>query len=130
MKQGQRLQLKYDARGLIPAIIQEGKSGRVLMMGWMNKESLRRTMETGQTWFWSRSRRRFWKKGEVSGHVQRVKKISFDCDADCLLIDVEQVGAACHKGYKSCFFRAVGRDGRVKKQREKRVFDPKKVYKK
>jgi phosphoribosyl-AMP cyclohydrolase len=122
--------LKFDSNGLIPAIIQERATGRVLMMAWMNDVSLRKTIETRKTWFWSRSRQKYWLKGETSGHVQRVKKISFDCDGDCLLIEVEQVGAACHEGYKSCFFRALDGKGKTKNLREKRVFDPKKVYKK
>ena len=121
-------QLKFDDRGLIPAIIQERGTGRVLMMAWMNAGSLRKTIQTKKTWFWSRSRQKYWLKGETSGHVQKVKKISFDCDGDCLLIEVEQVGAACHEGYKSCFFRALDGKGKTKKLREKRVFDPKKVY--
>src|SRR3989442_4570164 len=99
--------LKFDANGLIPAIIQEQKSGRVLMMAWMNQASLEKTLETGKTHFWSRSRQQFWMKGESSGHTQAVKDIAFDCDGDTLLIQVEQIGAACHEGYRSCFFRSV-----------------------
>ena len=87
-------QLKFNADGLIPAIIQEQKTGRVLMMAWMNRASLEKTIETGKTHFWSRSRRKFWMKGETSGHVQQVKDIAFDCDGDTLLIQVEQIGAA------------------------------------
>ncbi len=97
--------LKYDADGLIPAIIQDHADGQVLMMAWMNRESLRRTVESGKCTYWSRSRQSFWLKGETSGHFQTVKKISVDCDRDCLLIQVEQVGAACHENYRSCFFR-------------------------
>ena len=104
--------LKFDASsGLIPAIIQEQKTGRVLMMAWMNRASLEKTLETRKTHFWSRSRQKFWMKGETSGHVQIVKDIAFDCDGDTLLIQVEQTGAACHENYKSCFFRSVGTDG-------------------
>ena len=99
--------LKFDANGLIPSIIQEHKTGRVLMMAWMNRASLEKTIATGQTHFWSRSRQKFWRKGETSGHTQIVKDISFDCDGDTLLIQVEQKGAACHEGYHSCFFRSV-----------------------
>ena len=99
--------LKYTSDGLIPAIIQEQSTGRVLMMAWMNRASLESTITTGKTHFWSRSRKKFWMKGESSGHTQTVKEISFDCDGDTLLIQVEQAGAACHEGYKSCFFRAV-----------------------
>lgn len=96
--------LKYDENGLIPAIIQDHANGQVLMMAWMNRASLQATIETGFTNFWSRSRKKFWKKGESSGHTQRVLSIRTDCDKDVLLISVEQVGAACHDGYRSCFY--------------------------
>jgi len=113
-------QLKFNSDGLIPAIIQEQTTGRVLMMAWMIRASLAQTIETGQTHFWSRSRQKFWRKGETSGHTQTVKDIAFDCDGDTLLIQVEQIGAACHEGYKSCFFRSVEDPGgsfRVTEQR-------------
>ena len=97
--------LQYDELGLIPAIVQEESTGQVLMLAYMNRESLGRTLETGRTWFFSRSRQDLWPKGETSGHIQKVKKILFDCDADALLVQVEQVGAACHTGEKSCFYR-------------------------
>ena len=101
--------LKFNADGLIPAIVQEEGTGRVLMMAWMNEASLRSTIETGKTHFWSRSRQKYWMKGELSGHTQEVKDLAFDCDGDTLLIQVAQHGAACHEGYKSCFFaRPVG----------------------
>ena len=96
--------LKFNEDGLIPAIIQEEVTGRVLMMAWMNKSSLKTTIEKGKTHFWSRSRQKYWMKGESSGHTQQVKSIAFDCDGDTLLIQVSQVGAACHEGYQSCFF--------------------------
>ena len=99
--------LKFNGDGLIPAIVQEQSTGRVLMMAWMNRASIEKTVATGQTHFWSRSRQKFWMKGETSGHVQKVKDIAFDCDGDTLLIQVEQTGAACHEGYKSCFFRSA-----------------------
>src|ERR1700735_1798376 len=108
--------LKFDANGLIPAIVQEQATGRVLMMAWMNRASLESTIATGKTHFWSRSRQKFWMKGESSGHTQAVKDISFDCDGDTLLIQVEQIGAACHEGYKSCFFRSTvdaGKDFKI-----------------
>jgi len=114
-------QLKFDAQGLIPAIIQEQATGRVLMMAWMNRASLEKTLATGRTHFWSRSRRKFWMKGETSGHTQTVKDISFDCDGDTLLIQVEQIGAACHEGYKSCFYRSVEKDGKSFKITEPRL---------
>ncbi len=99
--------LKYNADGLIPAIIQDHENGQVLMMAWMNEESLHRTLDTGKCTYWSRSRQSFWLKGETSGHFQHVKRVSIDCDQDCLLIQVEQVGAACHENYRSCFFQDV-----------------------
>lgn len=121
-------QLKFNADGLIAAIVQEQASGRVLMMAWMNRASLEKTVETGRTWFWSRSRQKFWMKGESSGHVQVVKDLAFDCDGDTLLIQVEQTGAACHEGYRSCFFRSVGSGGDAVKVTEPRLEDPDRIY--
>ena len=95
--------LKFDASGLIPAIVQEQGTGRVLMMAWMNRASLEKTIATGKTHFWSRKRQTFWMKGESSGHVQGVKDIAFDCDGDTLLIRVEPAGPACHTGARTCF---------------------------
>jgi len=97
--------LKYDDKGLIPAVIQDWKTKDILMVAYMNEESLRRTVDSGLTWFWSRSRQKFWQKGETSGNVQRVKDIYFDCDQDTLLIMVDQTGPACHTGERSCFYR-------------------------
>ncbi len=97
--------LKYDANGLIPAVVQDYENGQVLMVAWMNQESLARTVESGFATYWSRSRAKFWVKGETSGHLQKVKRISVDCDQDCLLLQVEQTGPACHENYRSCFFR-------------------------
>lgn len=97
--------LKYDAAGLIPAVVQDADSGEVLMVAYMNRESLQTTLETGKTHFWSRSRQSYWMKGESSGHTQEVRDIFIDCDADTLLITVKQNVAACHKGYRSCFYR-------------------------
>ncbi|MGY4631166.1 phosphoribosyl-AMP cyclohydrolase / phosphoribosyl-ATP pyrophosphohydrolase [Thermostichus sp. OS-CIW-29] len=103
--------LSYNEQGLIPAIVQDYLDGTVLMVAWMNRESLQKTLETGRTWFWSRSRQALWPKGETSGHVQWVKQIRYDCDGDALVILVEQVGdAACHTGARSCFFRPLQRD--------------------
>ena len=118
--------LKFDANGLIPAIIQEQKTGRVLMLAWMNRASLEKTIETGKTHFWSRSRQKFWMKGEDSGHTQTVKDIAFDCDGDVLLIQVEQTGAACHEGYQSCFFRSVEKE----LQNHRALRKPEEIYKK
>jgi phosphoribosyl-AMP cyclohydrolase len=120
--------LKFNTDGLIPAIIQDQANGRVLMMAWMNRDSLQKTVETGKTHFWSRSRQKFWMKGETSGHTQTVKDIAFDCDGDTLLIQVEQAGAACHEGYRSCFFRSVGNDGGVEKITEPRLLSPDQIY--
>ena len=99
--------LKFDKQGLIPAIIQDYKTGEVLMLAYMNKESLKRTIKLGKTCFWSRSRKRYWVKGETSGHFQFVKQIAYDCDMDTLLIKVRQVGTACHTGNRSCFYRRI-----------------------
>ena len=121
-------QLKFNVDGLIPAIIQEQATGRVLMMAWMNRASLEKTIETGNTCFWSRSRQQFWVKGESSGHVQRVKDIAFDCDGDTLLIQVEQTGTACHEGYKSCFFRSADNQGRAFKVTERQLETPERIY--
>ena len=101
--------LTYDAAGLIPAVVQQAGTGEVLMVAYMNAESLAKTVETGFTWFWSRSRQKYWQKGESSGHVQKVREIRYDCDADCLLVTVDQVGpGACHTGERSCFYRVLG----------------------
>jgi phosphoribosyl-AMP cyclohydrolase/phosphoribosyl-ATP pyrophosphohydrolase/phosphoribosyl-AMP cyclohydrolase len=101
----------YNADGLVPAIVQEESTGQVLMMAWMNEDSLRRTMETGRTWFWSRSRQEYWCKGETSGDRQYVRAAYYDCDGDTLLLVVEQEGkGACHTGNRSCFYRLFGDD--------------------
>lgn len=99
----------YDARGLVPAIVQEAGTGAVLMLAWMNETAVRKTLETGRTWFWSRSRQEYWCKGETSGDRQWVREMRYDCDGDTLLVIVEQEGrGACHTGEHSCFFRAFG----------------------
>jgi phosphoribosyl-AMP cyclohydrolase len=120
--------LKFNADGLIPAIIQEQSTGRVLMMAWMNAESVQRTIELGKTVFWSRSRQKYWIKGESSGHVQVVKDLALDCDGDTLLIQVEQTGAACHEGYKSCFFRSAREHGNSVATTEAQLVKPEQVY--
>ena len=119
--------LKFNREGLIPAIIQEQSSGRVLMMAWMNRASIEKTLATGKTHFWSRSRQTFWMKGESSGHTQQVKDFAFDCDGDTLLLQVEQIGAACHEGYKSCFFRSVEESGSIKTT-EPHLETPEEIY--
>ena len=120
--------LKFNADGLIPAIIQEQSTGRVLMMAWMNKEAIRRSVELGKTVFWSRSRQKYWVKGESSGNVQLIKDVAFDCDGDTLLFQVEQTGAACHEGYKSCFFRSAKDHGNTFEITEPRLIDPETMY--
>ena len=120
--------LKFNAEGLIPAIVQEQATGRVLMMAWMNRASLEKTVATGRTHFWSRSRQKFWMKGEESGHTQTLKDLAFDCDGDTLLLQVEQNGAACHEGYKSCFFRSIEGPGNAFKITEKQLETPEQIY--
>ena len=120
--------LKFNPDGLIPAIIQEQSTGRVLMMAWMNRESIQRSIDQGKTVFWSRSRQAYWIKGETSGHVQTIKDISIDCDGDTLLIQVEQTGAACHEGYKSCFFRSIRDRGETAAVTEEQLVRPEAVY--
>jgi phosphoribosyl-ATP pyrophosphohydrolase/phosphoribosyl-AMP cyclohydrolase len=102
-------EIRYDERGLVPAIVQDYLDGTVLMMAWMNRESLQKTLDTGETWFWSRSRTELWHKGETSGHLQKVRSLRYDCDSDALLIGVEQIGdIACHMGERSCFHQVEG----------------------
>ena len=100
-------EIKYDANGLVPAIVQDVVTKDVLMMAWMNTESLRLTMETGETVFWSRSRKEIWHKGATSGNVQKVVEVRVDCDADTLLVLVESTGPACHTGERTCFYRNI-----------------------
>lgn len=120
--------LNFDERGLIPAIVQDASNGQVLTLAYMNDESLRLTLETGLTHFYSRSRQRIWQKGEESGHVQRVQEIYFDCDEDALLIKAEQVVAACHTGRRSCFFRRLHPSAEVPEELARQQFDPDAVY--
>ncbi len=101
---------RYDANGLVAAIAQDVRSGEVLMLAWMNAEALRLTLETGQATYWSRSRGKLWRKGEESGHTQRVIEARIDCDQDAVLLRVEQTGAACHTGERSCFYRRINAD--------------------
>jgi len=122
------LPLKFTADGLIPAIVQESATGRVLMMAWMNAASLQTTLETGLMHYWSRSRQKFWLKGETSGHTQKVLKFHVDCDMDTLLFEVEQTGGACHTGHQSCFFQEIDRNGNFLEVKESRVFDPSHTY--
>lgn len=119
-------EIRFDEKGLIPAIIQDHENDEVLMLGYMNENTLKRTLESGRVHFWSRSREKIWVKGETSGHTQEVKDVLVDCDMDTILVKVEQRVAACHTGYRSCFYRRV-RDGDLVTIADK-VFDEKEVY--
>jgi len=120
--------LKFNGDGLIPAIIQDAENGRVLMMAWMNATALEKTIETGKTHFWSRSRQKYWMKGESSGHTQQVIDCAYDCDGDTLLIQVEQKGAACHEGYRSCFFTSIKDQGKKLEITEPMLKSPDEIY--
>lgn len=122
--------LKFDEKGLIPAVIQDYKNNEVLMVAFMNNEAVKKTITTGRAHFYSRSRNKLWLKGETSGHIQKVKEIRFDCDADCLLVKVQQIGGACHTGYRSCFYRRLKDKKGTIQVSGKKMFDPEKVYKK
>lgn len=116
--------IRYDERGLVPAIVQDYLDGTVLMMAWMNQESLQKTLETEETWFWSRSRSQLWHKGETSGHLQKVRSLRYDCDSDCLLVTVEQIGdIACHTGERSCFHQVDGTKAAPPADTLSQVFD-------
>jgi phosphoribosyl-AMP cyclohydrolase len=123
------MQIDFDkAGGLVPAVAQDAATGTVLMLAWMNREAFEETLRTGRAVYFSRSRNKLWRKGEESGHVQHVKEVFIDCDADTILLKVEQVGgAACHEGYQSCFFRKLSSNGDVATIGH-RLFDPKQVY--
>ncbi len=99
--------VRFDERGLVPAVVQQEGTGEVLMVAWMSEESLALTLETGTTWFWSRSRQELWNKGATSGNMQHVRRVLVDCDADTLLVEVDSPGPACHTGHRSCFFREM-----------------------
>ena len=133
IEEGTALTPRFDASGLVTAVVTDATSGEVLMVAHMNAEALRKTIESGEAWYFSRSRKALWKKGETSGHVQRVVELRVDCDQDAVWLRVEQQGGgACHTGRRSCFYRAVplGRSGAVTLEfREaERMFDPKAVY--
>ncbi|MDR2666447.1 MAG: phosphoribosyl-AMP cyclohydrolase [Endomicrobium sp.] len=122
--------LKFDNKGLIPVVVQDWESNLVLMVAYMNKEAIKRTLETRKATFWSRSRKSFWIKGEVSGNIQEVKEFYYDCDGDCILLKVNQIGlAACHTGHRSCFFTKVTSSGTTETVGEV-LFNPSKIYKK
>jgi len=121
----------FEKHDLIPAIAQDADTGDVLMMAWMNREAYEETLRTGRVCYYSRSRKKLWRKGEESGNVQELQSIYFDCDADTILVKVNQIGgAACHEGYKSCFFQRVDPSTRVVQVEGERLFDPAVVYKK
>lgn len=119
--------IKFDANGLVAGIVLDAATGHPLMFAFLNREALARTIETGKMHYYSRSRNKLWLKGETSGHVQTVREIRIDCDADAILFKVEQIGGACHTGYYSCFYRKLGPEGWIEEGGEK-VFDPGKVY--
>lgn len=120
--------LRFDEKGLIPAIIQDDENGEVLMFAFMNRDSVEATLDTGRATYWSRSRQKLWVKGESSGHTQEVKAVYYDCDADCLLLKVRQQVAACHTGYRSCFFNKIEGDEIVASG--KKLFEEEHVYQK
>lgn len=120
--------VKFDQCGLVPAIIQDAKTNQVLMLAYMNRQALRKTLRYGKTHFWSRSRRKLWMKGEISGHRQKVRQVFLDCDGDTLLIKVTQTDAACHAGYYSCFYRKINPKSAGLKVTAKKIFEPKRVY--
>jgi phosphoribosyl-AMP cyclohydrolase len=131
LEEGSTLTPKFDAGGLVTCVTTDAGSGEVLMVAHMNAQALAKTIATGEAWYFSRSRGTLWKKGETSGHVQRVVEMRVDCDQDAVLIKVEQTGSACHTGRRSCFYRSVpvGKPGAVTLEfRDERVFDPNTVY--
>ncbi len=121
-------ELKYDSDGLVAAVIQDKTNNEVLMVGYMNDEAIKHTLSTGRVCFWSRSRQKLWIKGETSGHTQTVESVAVDCDGDALLIKVEQKVAACHVGYRSCFYREISPDGESTRVVGKKIFDADTVY--
>lgn len=121
-------QLKFDSNGLIPAIAQDADTGEVLMVAYMNEAAVRATIETGNATYWSRSRQKFWIKGESSGHFQIVHSIYVDCDQDCILLKIDQKGAACHTGFRSCFYRKVDDAGNVLITEGEPLVNPDEVY--
>ena len=121
-------ELKYDSDGLIAAVIQDCTNNEILMVGYMNAEAIKQTLNTGRVCFWSRSRQKLWIKGETSGHTQTVESVAVDCDGDALLIKVTQKVAACHVGYRSCFYREVSPDGESTRVIGEKIFDADAVY--
>ena len=128
LEEGFEFAPKFDADGLVPCITTDHKTGELLMVAYMNKESLAKTLEIGEAVYYSRSRKEIWHKGLTSGHTQKVVRWAVDCDADTLLFEVEQIGGACHTGYESCFFQTFSPDGTPQAIAESKVFDPEKTY--
>ena len=122
------IKFKFDHNELMPAIIQDHKSHEVLMLAYVNQTAIKKMLKIGKTCFYSRSRNTYWIKGETSGHIQQIKQITTDCDRDTLLIEVKQVGAACHLGYHTCFVHLLNGKGNILRITEKKKFDPKSVY--
>ena len=120
--------LKFNADRLIPAVVQDARTKRVLMLAWMNESAIRATLDSGFMNYWSRSRQKLWLKGATSGHTQRVVRWFVDCDNDSLLFEIEQIGGACHTGFASCFFQELDRKGAPVEIAETKVFDPEKTY--
>lgn len=122
------LEIKFNEQGLVPAIIQDAESNEVLMMAYMNRESIEKTLESGMTHFWSRSRNELWQKGETSGNIQLVQDVFVDCDSDALLIKVKQKGGACHTGHRSCFYRQLDKENTGFVEKNHKVFDAEMAY--
>ncbi len=122
------IKFKYDQNNLMPAIVQDHKTNEVLMLAYVNHKAIDKMLRIGKTCFYSRSRNTYWIKGETSGHIQKIKKILTDCDRDTLLIKVEQIGGACHLGYRTCFVHLLDKKGNLKGVTQKTVFDPNKTY--
>lgn len=122
------IKFKYDQNDLMPAIVQDHKSNEVLMLAYVNQKAISKMLKIGKTCFYSRSRNKYWIKGESSGHIQEVKSILTDCDRDTLLIKVKQIGGACHLGYRTCFVLLLDKKGNMKDVTQKKVFDPNKIY--
>jgi phosphoribosyl-AMP cyclohydrolase len=120
--------LKFDSTGLVPAIAQQHDTGEVLMLAWMSREAIEETLATGRVCYWSRSRQRLWRKGETSGHVQRLVEMRLDCDGDTLLLRVDQTGVACHTGRRSCFFRRVEEGQIVEMEVDAALVEPGRLY--
>ncbi|MFA5423533.1 MAG: phosphoribosyl-AMP cyclohydrolase [Phycisphaerae bacterium] len=130
IEEGNELRPKFDDKGLITAVAQDAKTGQILMVAYMNEESLKLTIATGIATYYSRSRKKLWKKGEQSGHIQKVEQILIDCDQDCIVLKVSVDAGQCHVGYQSCFYRAIDGKGSTLKFISQKVYNPNETYKK